>query len=203
MEGREYAVTEILDTVERDEVFSRGGGGLTVSGGEPLMQPKFLSDLLTESKRRHIHAAMETCGHGDYAALREAAKLLDLVIYDIKSLDDAKHREFTGLGNSLSIENSTGLCDDFPNLPKLVRTPVIPGFNDSPQDIGEIAAYLAGKPGVTLELLPYHRFGAGKYAALGREYPMGGAELSGEIECLSTTNISNHRTPEFHEEVTV
>ncbi|GHU37396.1 pyruvate formate lyase-activating protein [Clostridia bacterium] len=174
-EGRVYSVSEILSVVEKDAMFyRRGGGGLTVSGGEPLMHGKFLIPLLKEAQRRRINTAIETCGFANYDTLREAAKYLDTIFYDIKSANSGKHLKYTGCGNELILDNFTRLCDDFPDLEKTVRTPVIPGFNDAAGDIDAIRGIIKGKPGVSFETLPYHRFGEGKYKALGRKYEMEG-----------------------------
>lgn len=172
--GQLRRVEELLDIVEADSAFyARSGGGLTLSGGEPLAQPDFALALLKEAKRRRINTAVETTGHAPWGVLAEAASLLDTIIYDIKCLDEETHRTGTGVSNQLILANFARLCEAFPDLPKLVRTPVIPGFNDDEQTISEIAALLHGKPGVTYELLPYHRLGQSKYEALGREYPLG------------------------------
>ena len=174
-EGQFITVEHVLNEVEKETVFYRGNtGGLTVSGGEPLAQGEFLLALLREAKRRKIHTAMETCGFGDYETLREAAKLLDTILYDIKSLDDEQHRKWTSQSNGIILSNFEKLCADFPALPKIVRTPVIPEFNANAEEIRKILLYIQGKPSITFEALPYHRFGMGKYAALGREYSIQG-----------------------------
>ncbi|HWQ79586.1 MAG TPA: glycyl-radical enzyme activating protein [Anaerovoracaceae bacterium] len=187
-EGRIVGTDEILDAVEKDSVFYRdSGGGLTVSGGEPLFQGDFLIELLSETKRRKIHTAMETCGFADYSVLNKAAAYLDVILYDIKSMNDEKHKQYTGCGNRIILDNFEKLCRDFPLLPKVARSPVIPGFNDTVRDIEEILAFLEGKPAVSFEALPYHRFGAGKYAALGRQYQVTekfDASIMRQIEAL-------------------
>ena len=167
-EGRAVTASEILDATERDAVFYRDDGGLTISGGEPLMQGAFLLDVLEEAKRRKISTALETCGFGEYGLLRQAAALLNGILYDIKSMDPETHQIWTGRDNALILENFRRLCQDIPALSKTVRIPVIPGFNDS--EIAKIQSFLSGFPNVSCEALSYHRFGVGKYAALGREY---------------------------------
>lgn len=170
-EGRTVTADQVIDEVEKEAVFYRGqAGGITISGGEPLAQGEFLLALLREAKRRRIPAAMETCGFGDYSVLRRAAPMLDTVLYDIKSLNDERHLQWTGQSNRIILGNFKRLCEDFPSLPKMVRTPVIPGFNDDAEEVKKILLYLHGRPSVVFEALPYHRFGVGKYAALGREY---------------------------------
>ena len=177
LEGREYTVKQLIDIAERDSAFYKDGGGITVSGGEPLTHGSFLIELLKEAKRRHISTAIETCGYADYETLFEAAKHLDYIMFDIKSMNERKHLEYTGKSNSLILDNFSRLCIDHPDLPKRVRTPVIPTFNDTVEDISAIVDYLKDKENITYELLPYHCFGRGKYKTLGREYPMGDLKL--------------------------
>ncbi|WP_223848257.1 glycyl-radical enzyme activating protein [Bifidobacterium tissieri] len=186
LEGRPMRVDEILDVVERDEVFfDRSGGGLTVSGGEPLSHRTFLTSLLAGAHERGISTAIETCGYAPYASLASAAEHLDYVLFDIKSMNDAKHRKWTGFGNTRILDNFRRLCADHPELPKLVRTPIIPGFNDSREDVAAILDFLHGLGGtdanITYQPLRYHRFGEGKYHALGRNYPMGTVKLDDDL----------------------
>ncbi|NEG96982.1 glycyl-radical enzyme activating protein [Bifidobacterium sp. SMB2] len=186
LEGRPMTVDEVLDVVERDEVFfDRSGGGITVSGGEPLAHRTFLTNLLAGAHDRGITTAIETCGYAPYASLASAAEHLDNVLFDIKSMDDAKHREWTGFGNKRILDNFSRLCADHPEIPKLVRTPIIPGFNDSREGVAAIIDFLHGLGGreanITYQPLKYHRFGEGKYHALGRDYPMGSVKLDDDL----------------------
>ena len=137
--------------------------------------------MLKEAKKRRISTAIETCGYADYEALYEAAKYLDTILFDIKSMDSLKHREYTGKGNEKILSNFERLCRDYPHINKKVRTPVIPGFNDSAEEILKILDFIKDKPNVSYEPLPYHSFGRGKYKALGREYPMGYVKLENGI----------------------
>lgn len=181
-EGTIYTVKELLDIVERDAVFyGHGDGGMTVSGGEPLTHPELLIGLLRGAKQRRIHTAIETCGQADYAVLREAVKHLDYILYDIKSMNAEKHKQYTGWDNTRILENFQKLCGEYPELPKKVRTPIIPGFNDSTEDVKEILHFLHDKPNTAFEPLPYHSFGRGKYNALGRAYGMGDAALDASV----------------------
>ncbi|SHN48979.1 (2S)-3-sulfopropanediol dehydratase activating enzyme [Desulfovibrio litoralis] len=184
--GEEMTVDQVLRRVEEDGVFySRSGGGLTLSGGEVLMQPEFVNALLREAKVRHINAVIETCGHYPYKRLAEACQYLQTLIYDIKSLSSEKHKEFTGVGNKLILENFKKVCEDFPNLKILVRTPVVPGFNNTQEDIIAIRNFLPKTPNISYELLEYHRMGEPKYSYLGRNYEMHGKALAPqEMETL-------------------
>lgn len=176
--GETMTVDRILRRVEEDSIFySRSGGGLTLSGGEALMQPGFVLALLREARRRHINTAIETSGFAPYEHLQEAIVNLNMLIMDIKSLDCAKHKEFTGVDNALILENFSRVCEEFPKLKILVRTPVIPGFNDSEDDIRAIRDFIPRRGNITYELLAYHRMGQPKYEYLGRRYALEGATL--------------------------
>ena len=172
IEGREVPIGEILDTVEQDAAFYRHGkGGLTLSGGEPLLQ-KNVVNLLKQAKERRINTSIETSGYADRELLLEAAKYLDEVYYDIKSLDDEKHYAYTGVHNKRILENLISLCRSCPEKKITVRTPVIPGFNDSNEDLKKIETFLIELPIVKWEKLPYHTYGVGKYKMLGRKYSL-------------------------------
>ena len=178
--GTPMSVGDVLNAVEGDAAFYRhGGGGMTLSGGEPLAQPEFALGLLQEARRRRIRTDMETCGCCKEEDLREAAPLLDHIFFDIKLMENEAHLRETGGSNRSILQNLRMLFREFPDLPKTIRTPVIPGVNDSPEQLASIRSFLEeasvvdgeGRP-YTYELLPYHRFGVGKYRALGRSYPM-------------------------------
>ncbi|EGY25515.1 glycyl-radical enzyme activating family protein [Desulfovibrio sp. A2] len=177
--GQRLTVAEVLETVEQDTVFyARSGGGMTLSGGEVMQQPEFAVALLREARHRRINTAMETCGHCDGDMLAEACRHLDSLIFDIKQLDSERHKQGTGVGNERILENFLRVCREFPELPILARTPVIPGFNDTEDDIRAIARFLPKRANLRYELLPYHRMGQAKYEFLGRAFPMGGAQLA-------------------------
>ncbi|MHC1728951.1 MAG: glycyl-radical enzyme activating protein [Syntrophobacteraceae bacterium] len=179
--GKQMSVEEVLRIVEQDGMFySRSGGGMTLSGGEPTAQPEFALALLRQAKRRRIHTAMETCGFAPWEVLREVCSLLDSLIFDIKSLDDARHKECTGVSNERILANFKRIVEEFPKLTIHVRTPIIPGFNDTEQDVRAIAELVSPYPNVDYEILPYHRLGTQKYVFLDREPPMGEVSLSEE-----------------------
>jgi len=187
--GKLMTVDEVLGVVEADGIFyGRSGGGMTLSGGEPLAQAPFAIQLLAEAKRRRIDTSMETCGFAEWADMEEACLHLDSIVFDIKCIDSEKHKQFTGVSNARILDNFQRLCESFPALPKFVRTPVIPGFNDTEQDIGEIADFIRCKPGVEYELLAYHRLGTPKYGYLGRDYPLHDTAPQNErVEILKQT----------------
>lgn len=181
--GSLRTVDEVMAVVEADEVFyGRSGGGMTLSGGEPLQQNAFALELLREAKRRRIGTAIETCGHVGWNVLSDAASLSDTIFFDIKCAKAAKHREFTGVDNALIIGNLRNLVTVFPQESVVVRTPLIPGFNDSVEDIADIIELLTELPAVTYEVLPYHRLGTPKYTYLGRDYLLRDATLNPATE---------------------
>jgi pyruvate formate lyase activating enzyme len=169
--GRRYTVTELLAEVERDQVFfDDSGGGVTLTGGEPLAQPAFAAAFLAACRQRGIRTAIETCGFARPSAFRALASLADLVLFDLKLIDCEKHRFYTGVPNRWICANLEDLVSR--GRPVTVRIPVVPGINDSAADISDFAAYLGGLHPPAIELLPYHDIGAGKYQRLGLPYKL-------------------------------
>lgn len=180
--GYKTDVASVIDKIDRDEMFySNLDGGLTISGGEPLMQPDFTYELLKEARSEGINTAIETTGYAKYEVLRKIVSLLDYLIMDIKSLDDKAHKQNTGVSNRIILDNFVKLRKDYPALPILIRTPVIPGFNDTKEAIGDIHSFLLAYDNIRYELLKYHRLGEAKYISLHREYPMKDAKLDDEL----------------------
>ena len=179
--GKQRTVDDVLNVVEQDMAFyARSGGGLTLSGGEPLLQGEFAVALLREARARRIKTAVETCGMVSADTVRAAAEYLNYVLFDIKHMDSAKHEAQTGLPNRLILENFRILAEEFPSLPILARTPIIPGFNDSEESVAAIAEFLKPYERVEYEMLPYHRLGTQKYQFLDRPVPMGEVKLDAE-----------------------
>lgn len=172
--GRTMTVEQVLDEVERDAAFYRhSGGGLTLSGGEVLMQSRFAAALLKEARARGLATAIETSGMGNWNALARLLPYLDVVHYDIKLMDSAEHRRFTGQGNEVIRRNLVRLCEIFPPSRVRVRTPYIPGVNARPEEVRAIRDWLATiSPELQHELMPWHGFGDAKYDALGLPNPM-------------------------------
>ncbi len=172
--GEWLSVDEVLRMVEEDDAFyARSGGGLTVSGGEPLAQGAFVVALLTEARRRGIDTAVETSGLCSWKTLHAVARLADHIFFDIKCFDEARHVEGTGVSNARILQNFRKLRSEFPFAPVTVRTPVIPEFNDLETEIRAIAEFIRKAGGATAyQLLPYHRFGEAKYERLGNPYSL-------------------------------
>ena len=171
--GRDVTVGEVMDEVMQDRFYyRRSGGGLTLSGGESLMQPDFSSALMQAAHERGINTAMESTGLAPFRVIAEKIlPYLDLYLMDIKHTDREKHKFFTGVSNELILENAKKIAASGQNL--VIRVPVVPGFNATEGEILEIARFAASLPGVErLHLLPYHRLGMDKYAGLGRDYTL-------------------------------
>ena len=175
MFGEQHTVDSIARLVEEDGVFySRSGGGVTVSGGEPLFQSKFVSELLRTCRERGINTALETSGHAKWAAVEKVCAYADLILYDIKHIDPKKHKAFTGVSNKLILENIKKISSRFPTTPIIARTVIVPGFTDSADNIRGIAEFLSQISSLQhYQLLPYHGFGEPKYCQLGRGYSLG------------------------------
>ncbi len=197
--GRDVTVDEVMEIVEQDRpYYYRSGGGLTLSGGESLCQPEFARDLLRRAKERGINTAMESMACAKYEVIESILPYLDHYLLDIKHMNPAKHKEFTGKSNELMLENAKKIaCSGQVRLS--IRIPVIPTFNDSEEEIRAIARYAkeldeeacrigghragtscsgmekyeTGSYGIEkIHLLPYHRLGQDKYDGLDRKYLM-------------------------------
>lgn len=173
MSGKEMEVHEVLDIIERDRMFfDMTGGGVTISGGEPLLQIGFVRELTRECKERRIHTAIETALFADKEAVKRTLEYIDLVFVDIKHIDSRIHELFTGVKNERILEN----IEMVDNLGKqfIIRVPFIPGFNDDDDTQKLIYQWAAKLKNLKwIEILPYHRLGMGKYQGLARSYPMG------------------------------
>ncbi|MBU3875111.1 glycyl-radical enzyme activating protein [Faecalicatena sp. AGMB00832] len=175
--GRDVTVEEVMETVEKDRTYyRRTGGGLTLSGGESLCQPEFATALLRAASESGISTALESMGCANYQVIEGILPYLDQYLLDIKHMNPAKHKEFTGRSNELMLENAMRIAQS--GMTELsIRVPVIPGFNDTPQEIRDIAEYTRKLGNVKrLHLLPYHRLGQDKYEGLKRPYLMGDVE---------------------------
>lgn len=171
--GRDVTVEEVMEEVEQDMAYyRRSGGGITLSGGESLCQPEFARALLKTAKERGMTTAMESMGCASYSVIEQILPFLDDYLMDIKHINSAKHKEYTGKGNELMLDNARKIAASGQTRLS-IRVPVIPGFNDTPEEIREIAQFTESLPGVKkLYLLPYHRLGQDKYDGLGRKYEL-------------------------------
>jgi pyruvate formate lyase activating enzyme len=170
MMGRRMTVSEVLSEILADRIFyDDSSGGVTFSGGEPLLQFDFLKELLLACRAQGVHTAIDTSGFAPRAHLLAIAPLVDLFLYDLKFMDEARHREFTGVSNQLILENLRALGQIHGAI--WVRIPMIPTANDNPDELDAMAQFVATVPSVRqVNLLPYHTTGIHKFSRLGQEY---------------------------------
>ncbi len=167
--GRRVRLRELMQEIERDLVFfEESGGGVTLSGGEPVCQSRFTAALLAECRRRRIHTTLETCGFAREEVFLQVALAADLVLFDLKIMDGQLHRYYTGVSNGSIQRNLEGLIAH--GRPPVVRIPVVPGVNDSDEEIKRFVEYLAPLHPPRIELLAYHLAGLGKYQRLTASY---------------------------------
>jgi pyruvate formate lyase activating enzyme len=174
--GRQMTVDAVLAEVMKDALcFEGSGGGLTLSGGEPLAQAAFAAELLWRFKHEEKgrHTAIETCGEAEWQLISNLADDVDLFLYDIKHMDASEHQRLTGRSNQLILENARRLAQEGRCL--VIRLPLLQGVNDTEDNLSATAAFVHSLPGVErIELLPYHRLGEPKYQRLDRTYPFAG-----------------------------
>lgn len=171
--GRLRTVREVLAIVEEDRAFyDASGGGMTLSGGEPLTQAQFTYNLLKGARERGIPTAIETSGYVPWSVWKDLLPYLDLILYDLKEIDPKQHVYFTSVSNELILDNFKRLTKT--GKPIIVRRPVIRGYNDTPKSIHALGQFVQGLEMVSeIDLLPYHRLGQDKYKRLGQEYILG------------------------------
>lgn len=190
--GEEKTVDEVMAEVLKDKPFyEESGGGITLSGGEPLYQADFALSLLRACKELDINTALETTGFAGRGDLELASKLTDLFLFDVKHVDAIKHKAGTGADNAIIIENLLWLIRNGKRV--IARIPVIPGFNFSKADARLISAFLADAGVERVDLLPFHQFGENKYELLGREYALKGAPALREESLREYEEIFKNR----------
>jgi pyruvate formate lyase activating enzyme len=170
--GETMTVAEVMDVVERDRLFyEKSGGGVTLSGGEPLVQASFVAELTHRCQEQGIHSAIESSLCANWETVKKTLEYVNLVFVDIKHIDSSRHKQRTGVGNERILENIKML--DGLRKPFIIRVPFIPGFNDDTETQKKIFAWaLPLKHLLWLEVLPYHRLALGKYRGLGRDYKL-------------------------------
>jgi pyruvate formate lyase activating enzyme len=172
MAGREMSTEQVMAEIQKDIVFyDQSGGGASISGGEPFLQHEFLCALLEACRKKGIHTVVDTSGFTTSSILDRVSAYVDLFLYDLKTLDDAKHKEFTGVSNVQILENLRRLAELQKQV--VVRVPIIPDVNDNPRDLRHIGEFVAKLGNVDeIHLLPYHTIGVEKYRRLGKPYEM-------------------------------
>ena len=168
--GREITVAQVMTEIERDIPFyDESGGGVTFSGGEPLFQLGFLLALLRACKEKEIHTAVDTCGFVTWGTLDSIREHVDLFLFDLKLMDDARHRKFTGVSNELILKNLQTLSQRGHHID--LRLPIIPGINDDDENIRQTGAFAAALPRLNrVDILPYHHAALEKYNRLNKVY---------------------------------
>jgi pyruvate formate lyase activating enzyme len=191
LEIKGYATTagELVDEAIRlKPFFRRSGGGVTLSGGEPMLQPTFSRAAAALCRRADIHVAVETTGHVAWRKLEPMTRVIDLFLYDLKHADPDKHREFTGVSNDLVLRNLGRLVEAGAQV--IARIPVIPEHNDSAEDISAIASAARDRGVTRVTLLPYNPAAPGKYAWLRRPYPLEGAQRQTNEEMRTLEEVA-------------
>jgi pyruvate formate lyase activating enzyme len=177
--GREMSVEEVMKEIGKDSAFyEESGGGITLSGGEPLLQMNFTSAILGECKKRNIHTAVDTCGYASSKAIERIKDEVDLFLYDLKMMDDAEHRKYTGKSNKQILRNFEILAKNGNDL--LVRLPLIPGINDYKKNTQMTADFVLRQGVKRVCLLPYHKTGIEKYRGLGKRYNLNSIKIPSE-----------------------
>jgi pyruvate formate lyase activating enzyme len=173
--GRRVSVEEIMAVIEKDRAYySATGGGVTLTGGEPLRQPAFTQEVLEACRAGNIHTAIETSGFAPWEDWEKVLPVVDLVLFDLKHPDAHNHQMLTGFDNRIIKENLAKIVGCA--IPVAIRIPLVPTLNDSPAVLGAFAALMQSLQLRTVHLLPYHRLGIDKYGWLGRTYGLGGIE---------------------------
>ena len=174
--GREMSVAEVMAEVEGDlSFYDESGGGVTFSGGDPLMQRDFLLGLLIACREKEIHTAVDTSGSFSWQTVEKVRPYVDLFLYDVKMMDDERHMEVTGVSNRLILQNLELLSARGHKI--VIRVAIVPGINDDEENIRRTGAFAASLPYLEgVSLLPYHDTAVHKYASLNRVYQMGDVE---------------------------
>ncbi|WP_396136471.1 glycyl-radical enzyme activating protein [Clostridium sp. SHJSY1] len=171
LKGKKMTVEQVVKELKKDSInYRRSGGGITLSGGEPLVQSDFSKELLKACKVQGWHTAIETTGYGSVESIEKVFPYIDLALMDIKNMNSNIHKKYTGVSNEIILKNAKRISQ----ITKMVvRVPVIPEFNSSEDIIYEICKFAKELNSVnTIHLLPYHTYGENKYKLLGRDYSM-------------------------------
>jgi pyruvate formate lyase activating enzyme len=188
--GREMSVADVLAEVEKDRAFyRRSGGGVTIGGGEPMAQYGFTSALLEAAQEEYLHTALETSGHVAWKHLERVLRYVDLLHFDLKHMGPRRHEELTGQSNELILGNLGKVLRIKDPQDVVIRIPVIPGCNDSIENIRRSAMFVAELGFSQIELIPYHALGASKYRQYGMVYQLDAAAPAAESELESLRRL--------------
>ena len=169
--GSEYTVDELMKEILKDKIFYKHSkGGITFSGGEPLMQHEFLIEVLKACKSEGLDTSLDTTGYVKWDTLKAVSEFVDLFLYDLKFFDDTQHQKYTGVSNKLILENLKHLSDMGKKI--YIRIPVIPNINDTDESIKATCEFISNLDIKQVNLLPYHDIAKGKYNNLQKEYKL-------------------------------
>lgn len=187
--GYEKTAEEALQEIISDKVFyEESDGGVTFSGGEPMFQSEFLLKLAKRCKEEGIHTALDTSGHVNWDKFAKVLKYIDLILYDLKAVDPAIHKEYVGTDNHIIIENLKKLKNYTNEI--FLRLPIVRGVNDSLDDAKKILCIIKGNDNIKqINLLEYHKMGMEKYPRIGREYELTGEEKPLEMQISQLKKI--------------
>jgi pyruvate formate lyase activating enzyme len=170
--GKQMTVDEVVHAALADKPFYHEAGGITLTGGEPFLQPEFARAVLESCKAEGLHTTVETCGLCSWDAIEPALPFVDLVLMDVKSTDDEIHLQSTGAGNRRILENARLFAES--GVAMTIRTPIIPGVNDDEESVRSIAGFVheleRGRDGIPYALMAFHKLATDKYRSLGLEY---------------------------------
>jgi pyruvate formate lyase activating enzyme len=178
--GYPISISQLIAEIKRDIPFyDQSEGGVTFTGGEPLLQKRFLMQALLACKENHIHTVVDTCGYASWTNFKPLLPSVDLFLYDIKLMNEEKHIKYTTVSNGLIISNLRKLSSAGAHI--IVRIPLIPEINDDAENLEQCAAFLAGLPQLDgVALMPYHDIGLAKYRGLGMDYKLSGTKSPAE-----------------------
>jgi len=190
--GRWQSADEAMKEIDKDAVFYKeSGGGVTFSGGEPLMQAEALEELLRHCRAKGYHAAIDTCGHAEPAALQKVMELADLWLFDLKLMDDARHVEYTSVSNELALKNLETLTLAGKEI--IIRFPLIPGITDGKDNLEAIVKLMVRLGLKKIDILPYHSIARDKYRRIGREFLLEGMKGPDDMEVDETVRYFNDK----------
>jgi pyruvate formate lyase activating enzyme len=172
--GKYYSVNDIIKILDKEQIFiNESGGGVTFSGGEPLLQTEFMTEALKTCREKGYHTAVDTSGYSPFENFKAVIPYTDLFLFDVKHMDDARHIELTGVSNSLIMSNFKLILDSGKDI--FIRIPVIPGLNDEPENLRRLKEFLISSKTDNLKkisLLPFHKIGKSKYNKFNIPYRM-------------------------------
>lgn len=186
--GKTVTADSVMKEILKDRIFyDESGGGVTFSGGEPLMQPDFLYELLERCRDEYIHTALDTSGFASWDVLDKVSSLVDLFLYDIKLMDNEKHRKYTGVPSDIILQNIRKLSERQRRI--FARIPIIPGINDDDENIRSTGEFLSRLNIMQVNILPYHNMAADKYNRLSREYKINDTTAPDDAKMSAISNI--------------